>query len=81
MQEIASERLIQERKVISAIYLGLAQRSSSCKNPINQCFYAKNKKKDNGTQDLFNWECGIPGPVDVYNLFISRVLGKEGFSS
>ena len=25
-------------------------------------FYAKLKKKDDGTHDYFSWECGIPGP-------------------
>ena len=62
MHEIASERLIQERKVSNYIIQGLEKRSSSCKRiKIKQCFFAKNKIKENGTQDLFNWECGIPG--------------------
>jgi hypothetical protein len=28
-------------------------------------FYARPMKKEDGTQNLFKWECGIPGPKDV----------------
>ena len=28
-------------------------------------FYARPTKKEDGTQNLFKWECGIPGPKDV----------------
>ncbi len=28
-------------------------------------FYAKPGRREDGTQDLFKWECGIPGPKDV----------------
>ena len=37
----------------------------------------KSKKKENGTQDLFNWECGIPGPRDVESLLFLESLGRR----
>ena len=45
-------------------------------------FYARPTKKDDGTQNLFKWECGIPGPKDVIeNYLILSLLGKVGFSN
>ncbi len=64
MEEIATERLIQERKV-KYYNLGLAEGPSTCINSIIKLFYARPTKKEDGTQNLFKWECGIPGPKDV----------------
>jgi hypothetical protein len=40
-------------------------------------FYARPTKKDDGTMNLFKWECGIPGPLDV-NYFICLIISRLG---
>lgn len=50
MERISSERLVQERR--------------DWKKDKLYGFYAKPDKKPDGTQDMYRWECGIPGPKD-----------------
>ena len=50
MEEIATERLIQERR--------------DFKKNHPHLFYARPCKSNDGIQNLFKWECGIPGPSE-----------------
>lgn len=62
MEKISMERLIQERK--------------DWKKDKMFGFFARPAKNQDGTQDMYKWECGIPGPVDspweggIYDLLL-----------
>ncbi len=71
---IAKERLIQERKVKSFPNLQTWRKE----HPFG--FIAKPMTSEDGeTQDLFRWECKIPGKKGVSFLIVALVaLGRRG---
>uniref|UniRef100_A0A914BW11 UBC core domain-containing protein n=1 Tax=Acrobeloides nanus TaxID=290746 RepID=A0A914BW11_9BILA len=70
MSGIAAMRLVEERK------------SWRKDHPFG--FIAKPAKKPDGTLDLFNWECAIPGRKDTIwdgGLYKLRMIFKDDFPS